>query len=189
MTAPVAPLPEGETLPCPFCGEQPEITKHFKEDAWRLVHRCDVMGALVLDWTEPRRRHVDTWNTRTAERRGRESAAAEVERLKDLCATPSAELHGLLRERDAAQARIAALETTLAERDRQIAHEIYDKGKIQRRHDFQANRASSAEARVAVLEAALREMRVAQEDGDEMRVVEIIDEALAAPAAPREEGT
>lgn len=83
MTAPVAPLPEGETLPCPFCGEQPEIAKHFKEDAWRLVHRCDVMGALVLDWTEPRRRHVDTWNTRTAERRGRESAMADLRKIQN----------------------------------------------------------------------------------------------------------
>lgn len=100
----------------------------------------------------------------------------------------------LLRLLDAARER-------LAERDRQIAHEIYDKGKIQRRHDFQANRASSAEAHVAVLEALLREakewigwephqsVKGIRQLGKALKLVDKIDEALAAPAAPREEGT
>lgn len=35
--------------PCPFCGERPEVTKHFKEDMYRLIHRCKVLGPVSFD--------------------------------------------------------------------------------------------------------------------------------------------
>jgi hypothetical protein len=52
--------------PCPFCGGDAQISKHFKEDIWQLIHRCPVVGAIVIDWTEPEQRVVDRWNTRAA---------------------------------------------------------------------------------------------------------------------------
>jgi hypothetical protein len=39
-----------ELKPCPFCGEVPEVTKHFREDMWRLIHRCKAVGCIVVDW-------------------------------------------------------------------------------------------------------------------------------------------
>ena len=39
-----------ELKPCPFCGGEAKITKHFREDIWRLLHRCSVVGAITLDW-------------------------------------------------------------------------------------------------------------------------------------------
>lgn len=50
--------------PCPFCGETPEVHKHFKEPMWRLTHRCWVIGPIVWDWTAPESRIADKWNIR-----------------------------------------------------------------------------------------------------------------------------
>lgn len=55
-----------ELRPCPFCAGPAEITKHFKEECWRLLHRCPVVGAIALDWTAPRDRLVSQWNKRAA---------------------------------------------------------------------------------------------------------------------------
>jgi len=52
------------TLPCPFCGAHPEIAKHFREEMWRLTHRCAVVGPLTMDWTGSENRLVERWNTR-----------------------------------------------------------------------------------------------------------------------------
>jgi hypothetical protein len=49
---------------CPFCGEQPEITKHFKEALWSLLHRCTVVGPITIEWREKLSDLVRTWNTR-----------------------------------------------------------------------------------------------------------------------------
>lgn len=42
------------------------MTKHFKEDMWRLLHRCPVMGALVIDWKVSIEDVKEMWNTRSA---------------------------------------------------------------------------------------------------------------------------
>jgi hypothetical protein len=52
-----------ELKPCPFCGERPEVTKHFKEDMYRLIHRCKVLGPVSFDWSDKEPTH-DRWNTR-----------------------------------------------------------------------------------------------------------------------------
>ena len=45
-------MPAEEKLkPCPFCGELPEISKHFKEEMYHLIHRCKVLGPIVLEWS------------------------------------------------------------------------------------------------------------------------------------------
>ena len=51
-------------LPCPFCGELPTITKHFKHDMHNLLHRCPVVGPIKLDWSYPESL-ATRWNTRT----------------------------------------------------------------------------------------------------------------------------
>jgi hypothetical protein len=53
-----------ELKPCPFCGGKAGITKHFKEDMWSLLHRCPVIGPILIDWTVPRSNLVTQWNTR-----------------------------------------------------------------------------------------------------------------------------
>ncbi|MDY0250749.1 MAG: hypothetical protein RBR45_11950 [Pseudomonas sp.] len=40
-------MADQKTLPCPFCGEQPEVTKHFKRDEYCLVHRCEYIPAHI----------------------------------------------------------------------------------------------------------------------------------------------
>lgn len=55
-------LPE-DLKPCPFCGGNAEMTKHFREEIWNLIHRCPVMGALILDWSS-KASLVERWNTR-----------------------------------------------------------------------------------------------------------------------------
>ena len=48
---------------CPFCGEAPQVTKHFKLEAYGLTHRCKAVGQIVIDFADYdriRRR----WNTR-----------------------------------------------------------------------------------------------------------------------------
>ncbi len=57
-------MSEKTMLPCPFCGGQPTITKHFKESLWWLKHQCPVMGPLTMDWTDDPARLVTRWNTR-----------------------------------------------------------------------------------------------------------------------------
>ncbi len=64
-----SPLPDIEPeaatklKPCPFCGGQAEITEHYQRDAFRLVHRCRIVGPIVLDWTA-KEILERTWNTR-----------------------------------------------------------------------------------------------------------------------------
>ena len=49
---------------CPFCGELPEIHKHFKCEMWRLMHRCKIVGAISFEWTENKGNLIECWNTR-----------------------------------------------------------------------------------------------------------------------------
>ncbi len=57
------PDPATELKPCPFCGLSAEITEHFKGGAFRLIHRCQNVGPISLDWTA-REILVRNWNTR-----------------------------------------------------------------------------------------------------------------------------
>ena len=64
MTA--KPVPEhisDELLPCPFCGGELVITKHFKMDVYSAVHRCKIVGSMSFDFQD-RARIVSSWNTR-----------------------------------------------------------------------------------------------------------------------------
>jgi len=49
---------------CPFCGEEPEIAKHFKEEMWRLVHRCPAVGPITIDWRDSVASVIKDWNRR-----------------------------------------------------------------------------------------------------------------------------
>jgi len=51
-------------LPCPFCGEQPKITKHFREEIWRLTHHCRVIGPITINWRETIPSLLKDWNRR-----------------------------------------------------------------------------------------------------------------------------
>ena len=51
-------------LDCPWCGEKPKITKHYKHDYYSLVHRCSVFTTLALDWSSLESLEK-RWNTRT----------------------------------------------------------------------------------------------------------------------------
>lgn len=55
-----------ELKPCPFCGKEATITKHFKEDMHQLIHRCEVIGPIVFEWGD-RDTIVKAWNTRSEE--------------------------------------------------------------------------------------------------------------------------
>lgn len=58
-----------ELLPCPFCGSRDaKVTKHFKEDMWRFLHRCPIMGVLEIDWKLSVDDIAEMWNTRSAAR-------------------------------------------------------------------------------------------------------------------------
>jgi hypothetical protein len=75
-------------LPCPFCGELPTITKHFKHEIYSFVHRCSVIGPITRDFREREQDHADMWNTRCAsdldaQRLRADTAEAEVTRLED----------------------------------------------------------------------------------------------------------
>ena len=61
---PLAPAAYSALLPCPFCGETPEPSKHFKHDMWQLIHRCEVIGPIVVDWKDSKEMLVEQWNTR-----------------------------------------------------------------------------------------------------------------------------
>ena len=50
--------------PCPWCGETPEITKHFNEPMWMLLHRCKIVGPIKFDFTSDFAGLFRTWNTR-----------------------------------------------------------------------------------------------------------------------------
>ena len=55
-------MSQPELKPCPFCGEQPEVTKHFKRDEYCLVHRCQYIPAHI-DFTTMAG-ILKRWNTR-----------------------------------------------------------------------------------------------------------------------------
>jgi hypothetical protein len=54
-----------DLLPCPFCGETPTISKHFKEDLWSMIHRCEVIGPITIGWSGSMEYIIETWNTRS----------------------------------------------------------------------------------------------------------------------------
>ena len=56
--------PTQELKPCPFCGGELEITKHFREEIWRAIHRCKVMGPMTIDWRDTKEEIIKKWNTR-----------------------------------------------------------------------------------------------------------------------------
>ena len=49
--------------PCPFCGETPELSKHFREDMWQMIHRCKVIGPMLIEWGDAER-ITKQWNKR-----------------------------------------------------------------------------------------------------------------------------
>lgn len=49
---------------CPWCGEKPEVTKHFKDDLWSLVHRCPVFITLQTNGWSSLDYIKERWNTR-----------------------------------------------------------------------------------------------------------------------------
>ncbi|GLO03356.1 hypothetical protein PPUJ13061_32540 [Pseudomonas putida] len=53
-----------ELLPCPFCGEKPQITKHHREDIYSFMHRCPVLGPISWGFREDQQAHVEKWNAR-----------------------------------------------------------------------------------------------------------------------------
>jgi len=61
MSNETANLPD--LLPCPFCGGSLGLSKHFKEDLWRGLHRCPVVGAIEFDWDD-KDPIVAKWNSR-----------------------------------------------------------------------------------------------------------------------------
>lgn len=56
-------MSQPELKPCPFCGEQPEVTKHFKRDEYCLIHRCKYIPAHI-DFTTMTA-ILQRWNART----------------------------------------------------------------------------------------------------------------------------
>lgn len=53
-----------DLLPCPFCGEKPQITKHHREDIYSFMHRCPVLGPISWGFREDPQAHVEKWNAR-----------------------------------------------------------------------------------------------------------------------------
>ncbi|HDS0936955.1 TPA: Lar family restriction alleviation protein [Pseudomonas putida] len=53
-----------DLLPCPFCGEKPQITKHHREDIYSFMHRCPVLGPISWGFREDQQAHVEKWNDR-----------------------------------------------------------------------------------------------------------------------------
>jgi hypothetical protein len=61
----LGPAPSQTTaLPCPFCGKPPKITKHHKEAMWRLIHSCEVVGPIMIDWRDDEASLLRSWNWR-----------------------------------------------------------------------------------------------------------------------------
>jgi hypothetical protein len=56
-------MPAEKLLHCPFCGELPEVAKHFREDVYRLIHRCKIAGPIVLEWASKGANEAQ-WNRR-----------------------------------------------------------------------------------------------------------------------------
>lgn len=52
-----------ELKPCPVCGEQPQVTKHLREEVWGLVHRCKYWGAITFEFAGLES-IMDRWNHR-----------------------------------------------------------------------------------------------------------------------------
>jgi len=55
-----------ELLPCPFCGEKPQITKHHREDIVSFMHRRQVLGPISWGLREDQQAHIEKWNARAA---------------------------------------------------------------------------------------------------------------------------
>lgn len=57
---------EFDPLPCPFCGELPTFTQHFRpEMGFGMTHRCKVLGPIVWDHSGHSKDDlVAKWNTR-----------------------------------------------------------------------------------------------------------------------------
>ncbi|WP_447810956.1 Lar family restriction alleviation protein [Pseudomonas putida] len=53
-----------DLLPCPFCGEKPQITKHHREDIYSFMHRCQVLGPISWGFREDQQAHIEKWNAR-----------------------------------------------------------------------------------------------------------------------------
>lgn len=53
-----------DLLPCPFCGEKPQITKHHREDIYSFLHRCQVLGPISWGFREDQQAHIEKWNAR-----------------------------------------------------------------------------------------------------------------------------
>ncbi|MEW9840553.1 hypothetical protein [Pseudomonas juntendi] len=51
-------------MPCPFCGEKPQITKHHREDIYSFMHRCPVLGPISLGFREDQQAHIEKCNAR-----------------------------------------------------------------------------------------------------------------------------
>ncbi len=50
-----------ELQACPWCDQRPDLTKHFREDMYSLLHRCKVVGPILFDWGD-KERHIERWN-------------------------------------------------------------------------------------------------------------------------------
>lgn len=54
-----------ELKPCPFCGGEAKLTKHFKEEMYGLMHRCPAVGPIIFDFGD-KAKHIKNWNRRAA---------------------------------------------------------------------------------------------------------------------------
>ena len=68
-------------LPCPFCGDTPDITKHHREEIYGLIHRCPVAGAISWGFIEEPALHVKRWNRRHIQEQTAPVAVVLPERL------------------------------------------------------------------------------------------------------------
>ena len=69
--------------PCPFCGGHPSIAKHFKDEAFRLTHRCPAVGAILLDWA-PREHLIARWSRRARAEATDEAIRAALDQAFDV---------------------------------------------------------------------------------------------------------
>jgi len=55
-----------DLIPCPFCGGDADVAKHYKHDEYRLYHRCPVIGYMSMSKDfGPLQPQIEQWNTRT----------------------------------------------------------------------------------------------------------------------------